>query len=288
MPYEFRKVNVDLITEAGEVCVIHMSFVRFLQRWHAHASCEIYDQSGRCTVVHAKDAPPLIDPGRGLDQLPVALTIPGGKLELEVKPIHEGWDPVAPCPVPALAWTLGALRANVTVQLTTGERSRKLRGEGYVDFLCITEAARKLGLRSLRWGRAHMFERSLAFAALDLADDRRWYVGVTRLHGRPARSYGNLTMAVEGGAGMVRFGTGGQVLRLEKPSVLCEGSAFSPERVPGLVLRQASSAASGPMFERRWLATARVDNSHGDGKAMHGILWFGKQARQAAKGKLTG
>jgi hypothetical protein len=288
MPYEFRKVAVDLITEAGEVCVVSLSFVRFFQRWHAQASCEIYDASGKRTIVHAQDAPPLIDPARGLDQLPVALTIPGGKLELEVKPIHDGWDPVAPCPLPELAWSIGALRASVTVQLTSDQGSRKLRGEGYVDFICITKATRKLGLRSLRWGRAHMFERSLAFAALDLEDDRRWYVGVTRLHGRPARSYGNLTVALEGGAGMVRFGTGGQVLRIKKPSLLHEGSSFAPERVTGFFGRQVNSLVSGPVYERRWLAAARVDASHGVGKVLHEMVWFGTQARQVAKGKLTG
>jgi hypothetical protein len=288
MPYEFRKVYIDLITEAGEVCVVYLSFVRFFQRWHAQASCEIYDPSGKRSIVHALDAPPLVDPSRGLDQLPAALTIPGGKLELEIVPIHDGWDPVAPCPVPELAWSVGALRATVTVQLTTEQGNRRLRGEGYVDFVSITKATRKLGLRSLRWGRAHMFERSLAFTALDMTDDRRWYVGVTRLHGRPARAYGNLTIALEDGAGMVRFGTGGQVLRVKHPAVLHEGSPFDAERVPSVINRQICSAVSGPMHERRWLGEARVDGSHGAGKVLHEVVWFGKQARQAAKGRLTG
>jgi hypothetical protein len=289
MPYEFRKVYIDLITEAGEVCVVYLSFVRFFQKWHAQASCEIYDPSGQRSIVHATDAPPLIDPGRGLDQLPGALLIPGGRIELDIQPIHDAWQPVAPCPVPELQWSIGALRANTTVTITTEkEGARTLRGEGYVDFVRITKATRKLGLRSLRWGRVHMFERSLAYTALDLADDRRWYVGVTRLHGRPARAYGNLTIALEGGEGMVRFGTGGQVLRLKKARVLHEGSPFDPERVPSALHRQVCNLVSGPMHERRWFAEATVDASHGRGKALHEIVWFGPAARKAAAGTLKG
>jgi hypothetical protein len=289
MPYEFRKVYVDLITEAGEVCVVYLSFVRFFQKWHAQASCEIYDRRGQRTILHATDAPPLIDTARGLDQLPVALLIPGGKIELEVRPIHEAWDPVAPCPVPELEWRVGALRASTTVTITTEkEGARTLRGEGYVDFVRITKATRKLGLRSLRWGRAHMFERSLAYTAVDFADDRRWYVGVTRLHGRDARAYGNLTLELEGGEGMIRFGTGGQVLRMKKPRVLHRGSPFDPERVPSALNRHVCNFVSGPMHECRWFAEATVDASHGRGRALHEIVWFGADARKAAAGKLKG
>ena len=288
MPYEFRKVYLDLVTAEDEVCMLYLSFVRFFARWHAYASLEIYDARGRRTVIHSKTAPPLIDPSRGLDQLPVALNIPGGKLELEVRTIHDAWEPSAPSPVPELEWSIGALRCHTDIVLNTDQGTRKLSGEGYLDFVRMTKATRKLGLRSLRWGRVHLFERSLAFTALDLQDDRRWYVGVTRLHGRPARSYGSLSFDLKDGAGTVCYGSGGQMLRLCKPTLLHQGSPFDAERVPKLFDRTVCSTVSGPMHEQRWRAEASVEASHGKGTALHELVWFGSQARQAAKGKLAG
>lgn len=288
MPFEFRKVYLDLITEQGEVCVLYLSWVRFFQRWHAQASLEIYEPGGERTVVHALDTPPLVDPERGLDQLPVALTIPGGKLELEVRTIHDAWAPAVPSPVPELKWSIGALRTHTTIALNTDTGVRTYRGDGYLDFVTLTRATRRLGLRSLRWGRAHMFECSLAFTALDLQDGRRWFVGVTQLHGRPARSYGNLNVELSDGAGMVRFGTGGQILRMENPALLHAGSAFDPVRIPNLLHRQVCLAVGGPHHEQRWHCEARVDASHGTGRALHEIVWFGKHARLAAAGKLKG
>ncbi len=288
MPFEFRKVYIDLITEQGEVAVLYLSWVRFLQRWQAQASLEIHEQGGKRTVVYAKDAPPLVDPARGLDQLPVALTIPGGKLELDVRPVHDAWAPTVPSPVPELQWSLGALRSSTTITLTTDSGTRRLRGDGCVDFVTLTKATRKLGLRSLRWGRAHMFEHSLAFTALELEDDRRWFVGVTRMHGRDALSYGNLALKLKDGEGMVRFGTGGQHLRFSDATVLRSGSTFDAVRFPGFLTRQTSQAVCGPQEERRWLCKATVDNAHGVGMGLHEIVWFGKHARQAARGKLEG
>ncbi len=288
MPYEFRKVYIDLITERGEVCVLYLSWVNLFNRWFSQASVEIYEPGGKRTIIHAVDTPPLVDPSRGLDQLPVALTIPGGKLELEVRPVHDAWEPQVPSPVPELSWRIGALRANNSFVIETEAGRKTYRGEGYLDFVSITKATRKLGLRSLRWGRVHMFERSLAFTALELADDRRWFVGATRLHGRDVRSYGNLTLKLEDGSGMVRFGTGGQILRLRKPQLLHSGSAFDPERVPNMLHRQVCNIIGGPHEERRWLCEAKVEASHGTGRALHEIVWFGKYAKLAASGKLKG
>ncbi len=288
MPFEFRKVYLDLITDQGQVCVLYLSWVRFFQRWHAQASVEIYEPGGKRTIVHALSAPQPVDPERGLDQLPVALTIPGGTLELEVKPVHEAWTPAVASPVPELNWSVGALRTSTCITLTTDQGVRKFRGEGYIDFVTLTRPTRKLGLRSLRWGRAHMFERSLCFTALELQDGRHWFVGVTQMHGRPARSYGNLSVKLEDGCGQVRFGTGGQVLRFDKPTVLHAGSAFDAERIPSPLHRQVCLLVGGPHEERRWLCQARVDGSHGTGHALHEVVWFGKHARLAVKGKLKG
>jgi hypothetical protein len=282
MSYEYRKVTIDLITEQGEVCVLYASWVQLFGRWHAQASLELFSRDGERSVIHCKDPAPLMDLSRGLDQLPVALTVPAGKLELEVRPIHDAWKPVAPCPVTAFAWHIAALRADVSIQVDTPEGARRFRGEGYVDCLQLSEHGRKLGLMSLRWGRAHMFERSLAYTALELADERHWYVGVTRLHGRDARSYGNLTYKLDDGAGMIRFGTGGQVLRFEKPRLLHAGSPYEVQRASSFPAGLVSGFLDGPAYERRWQADARV------GKGLHGMVWFGKWAGKAARGKLKG
>ncbi len=287
MPYQFRKVHIDLITDAGELCVLNQTWVRLGERWQGHASLEYHDRAKTRTVLHASSAPPLMDPARGLEHLPKALDLEGGELQLEVKAIHDAWEPAAPSPCPDLSWKVAALRARTRISWTTSKGSHSLRGEGTIDFLDITRPMRKLGLRSLHWGRAHLFERSLAFAALDTVDDKRWYVGVTRLHGRPARSYGNLqlSMDTQAGTGMVRFGTGGQVLRVQKPRLLHAGPAFDGQRASGFLLRQRCQLQEGPLEERSWLAKARVDGSHGEGLALHRVIWFGKHARQAAKAR---
>ncbi len=287
MPYEFRKVYLDLITSCGEVCVLYLSWVRFRERWHGQASLEVYDACGARTIVHALGIPPMMDFEHGLEHLPRALEVPGGELKVEVKAVHDGWKPAVPSPCPELQWSIGALRTRARIEWPGPKGPRSASGEGYVDFVRITAATRKLGLRSLHWGRAHMFERSLAFTALDLENDKRWYVGVTRMHGRPARSYGNLAVEIDHGegTGMVRFGTGGQQLRLGSPRLMHAGSAFDPQRVPKFLHRQVCQLVGGPHEERRWLAKARVDRSHGEGLALHEIVWFGKHARKAPKSR---
>ncbi len=288
MSYEFRKVHIDLVTDRGEVCVLTMSWRHLFGRWRAHALFEIFEPNGTRTTIRAKDAPQMVDPSRGLDQLPVALTIPGGKLEIEVRPIHDAWVPPAACPVQELRWSIGALRAATRFVVETKDGTKSYAGEGFVDFLVLNKTSRRAGLRCLRWGRAHMFERSLAFYALELTNDRKWFVGVTRLHGRDARGYGNLALEFDDGAGVVRFGRGGQVLRLKKPRLLHAGSAIDPVLVPSPTLRWGLQTVVGFQDQKRWLCEARVDASHGVGKAFHGVLWFGRSAHPAASGKQKG
>ena len=287
MPYESRKVHLDLITDQGEVCVLHLTWIRFRERWHGQAYLEHHDRGGRRCVLRCVGIPPMMDFERGIEHLPSALELPDGELGIQVKPVHEGWDPVVPSPCPHLQWSIAALRSRVHLEWPTAQGPRRMSGEGTIALTRITAPPRKLRLRSLRWGRAHQFERSLAFMALELEDDKRWFVGVTRLHGRPARSYGNLQLGLDqaGGEGTVRFGTGGQVLRLKTPRLLYAGPALDAERVPAFLHRQACQWAGGPQEERRWLAKTRVDGAHGEGLALHEHVLFGKHARKAARSR---
>jgi hypothetical protein len=151
VPYEFRKVYLDLITDTGEVCVLYLTWVRFRERWHGQASLEHYDRGGGRTLIHATGVPPMMDFERGLEHLPQAIEVPGGEITVEVKPVHDGWEPTVVSPCPDLLWSIAALRTRARIEWPGPRGPISLRGDGYVDFVRLTCATRKLGLRSLHW-----------------------------------------------------------------------------------------------------------------------------------------
>ncbi len=289
MPYEFRKIYIDCVTPGGVVCVVYFTWVRFFQRWHGHAGAEIYWPDGERDLVHASATPSVWDPERGLDQLPVSLPAKGGELRLEISAVQGAWSPKVRSPCPELSWQVLALRCGVDVSFPGPKGARRVHGKGYADYVRLTRATRKLGLRSLRWGRAHLPGHALAFTSLELISGERWRVGVHQADGLPAMSYGKLSSELQAGTGQVRLGTGGRVLLLEAERQLHAGSAFDAERVPNLLHRQVCLAVGGATEERRWKASARLRGARDkEGSALHEIVWFGKHARQAAKGELQG
>jgi len=273
--YEFRKIYADLVTPDGCVLVVYQTWLTLWRRAYGSTGAELYRPDGRRSVLHGKGAPAPRDPDDPPDRLRV--DTPDGPLDLELELEHGPVDPGPPEACPALRWRVLALRTSARARLPGGEA---LEGSGYADWVTLTRPTRALGLRTLRWGRAHAGDRSASFMDLALASGAAWQVGIERRGNGEARLHGSLTLALDGGDGEVGFGADGPRLALAARRELHRGSAFDPERVPDPLHRGVVAVLGGPHGERRWLAEARIDEA--PGRALHEQVGFGRWAREVA------
>lgn len=249
--YEYRKVYADCVTPEGEVCVLYLNYVRLAGVWTARASVEWYTASGRRELVHGLDHPALVDGDATLDRLPLDVQVPGGQFSMRLTPRLGGWTPPTGPPVEALTWKILAVRTDAVV--TWGDRT--WRGTGYVDFVAITRPTRLLGMKSLRWGRVHLPDRTVVLEHLDTQGGAAWDVGVDWALGEPAaRPLAGPAELGADGSGSVPLHDG--PLLLSPSRVLHDGNAFDPERVPRWIDRMAAEAIGGPTRETRWYGTA--------------------------------
>jgi hypothetical protein len=269
MSYAFHKVYADLVTPDGAILVVYQTWLRLLTRFYGSAGAEIYAPDGRRRLLHGRTEPALLDPDAPLG--PLHLDTAEGPLDLELAAASGPFDPGPPSACPALRWRVLALRTAARARLPSGE---VLEGTGYVDWVALTRPTRTLGFHYLRWGRAHLPTRSLAFMALDLAGGARWQVGVEHAVGGDPSANGAGEIALEGGSGLVRIGE--SEIAIEALREIHRGSAFDPARVPNPFHRAVAWAYGGATGERRWLAQARVGAE--EGLALHEHVGFGVRA----------
>lgn len=256
MSYEFVKVYADLVSDDGTVLVLYQAWVRFFGRWHARGGLELYPSNGRHRVSHGKIAssPPL--PEHVLEG-PLALRLPSGDFQLVLDRREASFEP-SPQPCAGLEWRVLAAR---TSACTRGAASLAgISGIGYVDWVRIARPIRSLGLRDLRWGRAHLPSSTFVFNAIEFADGTRWSRAVRwpRLIDAP----GTVSNEVEIGTdGIGRISLGPQALKLEPERLLSRGSSFARDRFPNLVDRAVVRVVGGRARERRWIGSARLDVS---------------------------
>ncbi len=268
MSYEFRKVYADLVTDGGDVCVLYLGWVRLLTHWHGRAGVEIYRADGTRERYGAGSASPPPDADAPLGQIPLCPSLGGGRVELSIEPEHGDFVPgTVACP--ELTWAVKVARGRARLRAPFGD----FEGTGYVDLVRITRPTRRLGLRILSWGRAHLDDATLVFTVTDFADARRWSAGAlwTGGHGRGAESPADVRLDADG-RGTVTVAADRVALTPER--LLHAGDAFGPERVPQFLDRIAARVVTGPTIEARWLGWA-TDGSHRRGRVVYETVRFG-------------
>jgi hypothetical protein len=278
--YAFHKLYADLVTPDGGVLVTYLSWVQLGLYGRMDAGVERYHPDGRREVLRSPAPPEGFAPedlarGRTLE-----LPLPDGRLSLRHAPRQAGWRPAGPPGAAGLDWSVQTTAAEVEARIQRGGRREELTGVGYADWVHIDRPTRLLGLRRLRWGRAHLGEVSLVWNALERCEGPVWLRGL-RFDGSDPRA-GAPSLELARGEGRVAF-EGANVL-LSGARLLHRGSAFDAERMPSRAERLVCWTFGGPTHEERWLARARILGGGPDGWALHEEVRFGPRARPGEGG----
>ena len=269
--YEYRKVYADLITEAGEVLVVYLNYVKVAGVWTARAGVERYQPDGQRVLSHALEPPAMIDVTTLGAEWTLALELSEGPFELLVRPRLGGWRPPIPPPAAGLGWNVAVARSEARARLA----GREIAGDGYVDYVRIGRPTRLLHLRGLVWGRVHLRDRTIIFEHLETEDGERWSTGVSWRLGQPGPEPIVTTPRLgQDGRGSLELDCGTQVLGPR--CLLHDGDAFDAERVPSRLDRWFCELVGGATRERRWLGEATLGGD--TATALYESVRFGKAA----------
>jgi hypothetical protein len=262
--YAFEKLYADLVTDDGTVCIVYLTWTEILGLRHATAGYELYTPDGKREVVHARRAParPDLDSGAWT----VRLDVPGGPFELCHSARSGAWAPIGG--PTSLSWSVKTARADVEARWL-GDEPRALRGRGYADWVTLHRVTRRLGLRRVNWGRAHVGEATIIWNCIESQSGEVWSCALSTDGARRDESR-DLEL---GGPGPGRVPRG---LELGDGRVLHDGPALDRERVPSATLRGLVKLVNPPVTETRWVSRARLGGGLETGWALHEHVRFGK------------
>lgn len=256
----YRKLYADLVTSEGLVCIAYVTELRVAGFLKCSAGYELYTPSGERRVVHAV-APAEVEVGR--ERFSIGFPTASGSFEL--CHLHGRGDASSTghAPTAGLCWTVLQHRRDAEVRITRwGEEPELLGGSSYADEVVLRKAPRALGLRRIRWGRAHVGNSSWVFNRITLDSGRTW-----QMVWDGAGWSQELELIDEPfGLSVVRHGAGR--FELLPGRALHEGAAIDRERFPGRISRYLARALSGSIVETRQLAP--VADAHGrSGTLLH-------------------
>ena len=232
MSFSYRKVYADLVTPAGDVMVLYLSWLDAWRLRQARAALELYPAGGRRQVCHAHVCPPEPDTDQLQRGWRVELAGDWGRAHLSFDDGAAGWSPGGAPLHPRLDWRVLTLRCRASL-----EGPVAWRGWGYADRVELRAPPRLLGLRSLAWGRAHTADS--AAVHVSCATPRRG--------SRPLRAWHTGGGVRETDAGEECDWSAATVRRLHR------GPALDRARFPGWWDRTLARALAGPIQEERCL-----------------------------------
>jgi hypothetical protein len=243
--YSFQKLYADVVAPDGTVAVLYLTWARFWRGWYGRASVERYHPDGRLEQI-TLPAPAAPDLDGALSTEAFHFETPAGPVTLAFATELGEWKPGG-CPARGLDWAVKRARTRATLRLPDGI----ITGDGYVDFVTMTETTRGMKLKTLQWGRAHLPDRTVIFEELTLNDGNLWRVGLDAAHDEPlVATTAKIALDTEG-LGTVRVGS--TTLDVTPLRTLHEGDALDRRRIPGLIDRTVARALSGPVTQSRRL-----------------------------------
>lgn len=264
--FRVRKLYVDLVEPDGSVWICYFLDLHLAGFRQRIAGVERYPAAGPPSCQRAIG--PVEWPANPSPQAPLrfSLNLAAGRVDFEGAVLLPAWTPGGDAPPLPFHWRVVAPR--LEARLTYPGIGHTVSGMGYSDFVEIRRPPRGLGVRHLRWGRAHGPEGTVAFTAVLPRSGAAWrraaHWGTSgggtewqdfHLEERPATT----TLRLDGAAGPREFEFGhGRILR--------QGGATDGGRFPSLAERLLYRLLMGPTQESRWTGPVRP----GDGNCPTG------------------
>jgi hypothetical protein len=264
--YAFEKLYMDVVTDDGTVCIVYLTWTSVLGVRQATAGYELYTPDGRREVVHARRPVPL--PDLAAPAWRIELDVPGGPFEVRHAARAGGWTPAEG--FPAVDWSVKTARADVEIRWLSDTARPALRGRGYADWVSLHKITRRLGMRRVDWGRAHVGETTLVWNRIESTAGDVWTRAISVRGGERAEC-----RAIELTPGGDAVVVAARTVELGAGRVIHDGPALDRERLPSRVARELARLVSPPIDETRWVRRARVTGEPAEGWALLEHVRFG-------------
>ena len=261
IPFALRKLYVDVVDEQDTVWIFYFVDLGSLFFRQRLAGVEKYPRSGKPLFRRVSATPVWPDEPKHNEPFYFRMDLAEGPVEFSGIPLHPPWIPAgAPLPLP-INWHVVAPRLAVTLRCP--DSSRPLSGVGYADFVNLRRLPRSLGLRHLRWGRAHGREETFAFTSVVPQQGRPWQrAALWRGEGAPLE-WDRFSIE-ERSDGMILQTTdasrqAAHCFSLGNERVLRQGDTMDSGRFPHAGERFVYRLIMGPAAESRWAGSAQLD-----------------------------
>lgn len=253
MRFLFEKRYADLVTPDGAVYVAYASDLQWGPLRHAFAGATVYRPDGTREGVRATTVPSDLDsrPGPAVRQIRFACKT--GEFRLRYEPGVDPWRPRVSIPPDGLSWWVERPRAVGSV-VWPGD-AKVATGLGYVDRVRLRRSLRRIGLRRLDWGRAHLADATVVYLRLHLARGHDW-VSVVRW--RTGGAGPEETWPEVGDEAALPPG-----LEITPHRLLHRGPASELLPEAGLSERVFLRLLGGRLRDERWLSCPGETNGHG-------------------------
>jgi len=250
--FSYSKIYADLVAPDGTACIVYVARLRAAGFEQENAGYELYRPDGTRLVVHASG------PAR-LEQAPGALDIgfqtARGPFELTSRDevtsdgaLHE--------PTRGLGWRVVVHRGHAVAR-ELGDAPWTTSGASYADEVVLKKPPRWLGLRRIRWGRAHVGTSSFVFNQLTFASGPAWQAAWQGTRWSTALELQDTASELSS------LSIGDAQLTLGAGRPLHVGSALDGERFPGVLARAFARALTGRIEEVRTLSEVTLGERSG-------------------------
>lgn len=172
MSFLLEKRYADLVTPEGDVVVAYATALEWGRLRHVYAGATFYRADGTRLAVRATAVPNDLGPRFGPPIREIRFPCATGEFRLRYEPGPGPWRSRAAPPADGLDWWVERPRAVGTL-VWPGE-SRVATGLGYADRVRLRRSLRRIGIRQLDWGRAHLADATVVYTRLRLTSGRDW------------------------------------------------------------------------------------------------------------------
>jgi hypothetical protein len=278
MTFRFRKLYADVVMPDGTVAIVYLAWLDCAGFHSASAVVEWYPQGGGRTAHYALSPPMPVDPDAASEHLSIELATAAGVFRLAYS---EGWLRWTPAGAPrGLDWRVLQPRSDAIATWTDHSGTREWRGVGYVDWVECTRPPRRLGLRTLAWGRAHWPGGAAVFTAVELLQGPGWARAAQWRDGSLVSTSDKIYLERAEHGGLVVRVDERDCYRIAQGRTLHHGEGLDRERFPRFIDRIAARALTGPVHETRWICPVVVPGGDSDkSAALHELVRFGSPAQ---------
>ena len=288
IPFVLRKLYVDLVDEQGTVWIfyfVELGSLGFRQRL---AGVEKYPRTGPPSLRRVVGNPVWPDDPRPNEAFRFRLGLAAGPVEFSAVSLLPPWVPAGPPLSLPIKWHVVAPRLVVTLRCP--DSTHPLSGVGYADFVTLRGLPRSLGVRHLRWGRAHGPEGTFVFTSVVPRRGNAWQRAAL-WRGSEAPVEWDRFDSEERPDGLMlqpanASGPSGDRFALGKERILRQGDTVDSGRFPQAGERLAYRLVMGSTAETRWAGSSWLDGGNPPARdsAVHESVDFGAAASAASNG----